>query len=243
MKSLDIYVSEEKHFNVKLEDPTTSCGLTFIKESEVHRWLAKCDMTYYQNHLNFAVYCASTLCGLPEIDKIESPLTKSVYQFHFYYQVRKILKELQAPLPTDETFDQWNNNINKREFVRLCNEFRISPTTDFRTKKGYNNGLGTVYFGDYAIHGNGYIEHRKHYALSDKDYTFAEALHIAKIQRIVQNDDLWKYFIQPKEKLTNPGIVRLNNSIRTFAYGILGAQAEARSAILGSFGTELDAQK
>jgi hypothetical protein len=45
--------------------------------------------------------------------------------------------------------------MNKAEFVRLCNEFYISPTTDFRTKKGDNNGLGTVYFDGYAIHGNG----------------------------------------------------------------------------------------
>jgi hypothetical protein len=36
-------------------------------------------MSYYQNQLNFAIYCATTLCGLPEIDKIESSLIKSVY--------------------------------------------------------------------------------------------------------------------------------------------------------------------
>jgi hypothetical protein len=134
--------------------------------------------------------------------------------------------------------------MNKSEFIRLCNEFRISPTTDFRTKSGDNNGLGTVYLSGYASHGNGYIEQRKHYALPDKHYTFAASIHIAKIQRIVQNDDGWKYFITPKEKLTPAGIVRLNDSIITYAYCILGAQAEARSAIIiGSFGTELDAQK
>jgi hypothetical protein len=145
-------------------------------------------MTYYQNQLNFAVYCATTLCGLPDFNEIDSPLIKSVYQFHFYYQVRKILKQLQVPIPTDETFDSWKKPINKAEFVRSCNEFRVSSSTDFRTKKGNNNGLGTVYFGGYTIHGNGYIEHREHYALPDKHYTFAESLHIAKIQRIEQNE-------------------------------------------------------
>jgi hypothetical protein len=133
--------------------------------------------------------------------------------------------------------------MNKAEFVRLCNELYISPTTDFKTKKGDNNGLGTVYFGSYAIHRNGYIEHRKHYALPDKRYTFAESQYIAKIQRIVQNVDGWKYFVTPKEKLTPAGIVRLSDYIRTYVYCILGAQAEARSTIIGSFGTELDAQK
>jgi hypothetical protein len=124
----------------------------------------------------------------------------------------------------------------------------IFEVTNFgRPKKGDNNALGTVYFGGYAIHRNGYIEHRKHYALPDKHYTFAESLHVAKIQRIVQNDDGWHYFIRkgeqssidPKEKLTPVGIARLNDSIRTYVYCILGAQAEARTAIIGSFGTEL----
>jgi hypothetical protein len=104
-----------------------------------------------------------------------------------------------------------------------------------------------VYFGGYAIHGNVYIEHRKHYALPDKHCAFAESLHVAKIQRIVQHDDGWQYFIRngeqssihPKEKLTLAGIVRLNDSIGTYVYCIL----EARTAIIRSFGTELDTQK
>jgi hypothetical protein len=48
-----------------------------------------------------------------------------------------------------------------------------------------------------------------------------ESLHVAKIQRIVQNDDGWQYFIRngkqssidPKENITPTGIVRLNDSI------------------------------
>ena len=240
---LDIYVTDTQHFHVKLIDPSTSYGLTFTKETEVNRWLAKCDMSYYQNQVNFAVYCATTLCGLPDLKNVTQPLIKAVYQFHFYYQVSKILKKLEVPLPTDNTFNSSQNNINVTEFVNLCNEFGIPSTTDFRTKKGDNNGLGTEYFMGYAVHGNGYIEHRNHYALPDKHYTFAESLHIAKIQRIKQDDDGWTYFITPKDKLTQAGIVRLNDSIRTYVYCILSAQAETRTAIIGSFGTDLDAQK
>ena len=46
-------------------------------------------------------------------------------------------------------------------------------------------------------------------------------------------------YIQKKNLLN----LRLNDSIRTYVYCILGAQAETRSAITGQFGTELDAQK
>ena len=246
---MNVYVSEDKSFKVKVFDFSLSYGLTFTKESEVNRWLSKCDMSYYQNQVNFAVYCTTTLSGLPDIganqigSKTENQLTKSVYNFHFNYQVRKILKQLQSPLATDETFNASNNNLNKREFLNLCNEFNISPDHDFRTKLGDNNGLGTMYFMGSKIHGNGFVEHRNHYALPDKHYTFAKSHYMAKIQRLIQNDDGWKYFIATKENLTPAGIIRLNDSIRTFVYCILGAQAETRSAIIGSFGTELDARK
>jgi hypothetical protein len=86
LNRLSDYVSEDKHFNARIEDPTTSYGLTFINESEVNRWLAKCDMTFNQNQVNFAVYCATTLSDLPDFNKIDIPLIKSIYQFHFYYQ-------------------------------------------------------------------------------------------------------------------------------------------------------------
>ena len=250
LNTLIVYVSETQHFRADLLDPTTGYGLTFTKETEVNRWLAKCDMGYYQNQLNFAVYCATTLSGLPvkysetSPKTNESDLVKCVYRFHFYYQVRKILKQLEVPLPTDKVFNQWKNNFNHTEFERLCNEFRVSTTKDFRTKKGDNNGLGSIYWNGDKIHGNGFIEHRNHFALPDKHYSFSDSLRIAKIQRIVQDDSGWEYFIGSKESnLTQPGMVRLNDSIRTYIYCILGAQAEARTAIVGSFGTELDAQK
>jgi hypothetical protein len=33
MNEINVYVSEEKHFIVRIEDPTTSYCLTFTKES------------------------------------------------------------------------------------------------------------------------------------------------------------------------------------------------------------------
>jgi hypothetical protein len=93
MNRLNVYVSENKHFNARIEDPASFYGLTFTKEPEVNRWMAKCGMTFYQNQLNFAVYCATTLSVLQHLNKIDIPPIKSIYQFHFYYQVRKILKE------------------------------------------------------------------------------------------------------------------------------------------------------
>jgi hypothetical protein len=52
-----------------------------------------------------------------------------------------------------------------------------------------------------------------------------------------------EFILEKNNDLTSPGIQRLNDSIRAFIYCLLGAQAETRSAIINSFGTELDAQR
>ena len=51
------------------------------------------------------------------------------------------------------------------------------------------------------------------------------------------------FMVENTENLTKTGIEWLNESIRTYVYCILAAQTDARTPIVGSFGTELDAQK
>jgi hypothetical protein len=53
----------------------------------------------------------------------------------------------------------------------------------------------------------------------------------------------WKYFIPENGKgWTRAGVVRLNASIRTYVYCILGAQAQTRAPIVNASGKSLDAQ-
>ena len=60
-------------------------------------------MDFYQNQVNLAVWLATSGCGVSWRDHldIDRPLARSVFRFHVYYQVRRILEELQAPLPQD----------------------------------------------------------------------------------------------------------------------------------------------
>ena len=56
-------------------------------------------------------------------------------------------------------------------------------------------------------------------------------------------DHMWGTFIlDVSQGFTHPGVERVNDSIRTYVWAILGAQAQTRSAILG-IGTAFDAQK
>ena len=59
----------------------------------------KAPMRLWQTQLNFAVWCASSACGVSSehLNYTKHPMIRSVYRFHVYYHVRRILKKLQTP--------------------------------------------------------------------------------------------------------------------------------------------------
>ena len=48
----------------------------------------------WQTQLNFAVFCASSACGVSSahLNYTKHPMIRSVYRFYVYYHVRRILK-------------------------------------------------------------------------------------------------------------------------------------------------------
>ena len=78
------------------------------------------------------------------------PQIRSFFWFHTYFTTRRLLFELGCiqntfALPGDPTFNKNNNRYDLPSYNRLCNEFKIDPNTDFRFRKGSNNGLGEVF--------------------------------------------------------------------------------------------------
>ena len=124
-------------------------------------------MNYWPQQLNFAVWCARTGYGISsrilfegkmkdgihDVTNDELHLPKQVlsfFWFHVYFTIRGILHELGGiqgllALPGDDAFDQKNNTYDIPSYKRLCNEFDISPSTDFRFHQGMNEGLSNVY--------------------------------------------------------------------------------------------------
>jgi len=74
--------------------------------------------------------------------------------------------------------------------------------------------------------------------------TTNDFLHVSFIKQDAHNADMaWGTFMLGKsDGFTRPGVERLNDSIRTYVWAILGAQAQTRTGILGT-GTAFDAQK
>ena len=98
---LKIYVNETNSFQTNNLNIFTNCVLSFFSDESIQKWLDSCNMNFYQNQLNFAVWCASTGCGVSVNDhlNVKDNFLASVYKFHIYYQTTKVLEELLSPIP------------------------------------------------------------------------------------------------------------------------------------------------
>jgi hypothetical protein len=255
LSKLEIFVRSEKDsFQSSNLNIFTNYMLTFYNDGLIQKWLSKCDMSFYQNQLNFAVWCSSSGCGVSIQDHLNprpfEPLIPSVFKFHIYYQTRKILEEMGCPIPGESIFNSEDNKIDLVKYQKLCNEFNIPVNTDFRFKGGDNGGLGTMYNysaisvwrqhpGESAYRKDppGYYPFLGYYNPKIQQFVSQSSGSVIKIDYIVNNSakDGWKQFMLEKsEGFTKAGITRIDDSIRTYVYCILGAQALTRSSILTS---------
>ena len=237
---LKIYVNDNDFFVARNINIFTHYVLTFLNASLISKWRAKCDMSFYQNQLNFAVWCATTGCGVSaEHMSYKETLISSVFRFHVYYQTRKILEEMSCPIPGDKIFDASNNHINMLKYQKLCNEFSISPSSDFRFKGGENGGLGTMY--NYWTSQGYHPVRGRHYDPNHTQFIRQSTNEVLKIDYVRQDaaTEGWKQFIlQSGQGFTRAGAVRIDDSIRNYVHCILGSQAQTRSNVLTSFETQ-----
>ena len=239
---LKIYANNVDCFEARNLNIFTNYTLTFFNAESISKWSSKCDMIFYQNQLNFAIWCATSGCGVSAEHLTSTQnLLSSVFRFHLYYQTRKILEEMSCPIPGDQIFNATDNHINLLKYQKLCNEFNVSSSTDFRFKGGDNGGLGTMY--NY-VSGLGYqalCKEWQHYNPDRFQFIDQSKEDILKIDYIKQDAAIegWKQFILEKsEGFTRAGAVRLDDSIRNYVHCLLGAQAQTRSNILTSLETQ-----
>ena len=108
----------------------------------------KAPMRLWQTQLNFAVWCASSACGVSSahLNYKKHPMIRSVYHFHVYYHVRRILKRLQTPLPHVTGFNAADNPFTESEFLKICEDYSV-PNDPMRYKHEkfywtYQRGVG-----------------------------------------------------------------------------------------------------
>ena len=80
-----------------------------------------------ENTVKFAAFYALSACGVSSahLNYTKHPMIRSVYRFHVYYQVRRILKRLQVPLPHETGFNAADNPYTESEFLKICEDYEV----------------------------------------------------------------------------------------------------------------------
>ena len=261
-KEMKIFVTPTDYFTTKFRKIFKKAKIKVTTSVYARKWIKGPDMGFWQQQLNFAVWCATTGCGVsremlfPNSDLNLSEQIRTFYQFHVYYTTRKILYEMggiqsKNALPDDAVFKEENNPYDVASYKRICAEFDIDPSTDFRYTRGKNGGLGTVYIWATGI---GPMATDYHYpdpdlALFDDERQTDRTKDDYKANGIyfVRNDQgaekQLEYIVPDRASgLTPNGLGRINRSIEAFGYCILGARANTRSSIISATGTARNTQ-
>ena len=171
--------------------------------------------TIWQSQLNFAVFCASSACGVSvEHFNAKEPMIRSIYRFHVYYHIRRILKILEIPLPYENSFNQYNNSYNHERFIGICSEYGVSnDLTKWRNQKYFSTWQSRAW--ETGKPGMSYIN----------------------------ENSFSRWIIEKSDGLTTLGIQKLSESVRDYAYLILTSQTSTRGPIVGHEARNLDAQR
>ena len=105
--------------------------LPHVESDAIVRAWNSTPMRFWQNQLNFALWCATTGCGVSYQDHISGDIpgfAKSMFMFHVYYQIHSILFELKAPLPKVQSWDAFNNSFDAKSYEQIYAEFNVDKT-------------------------------------------------------------------------------------------------------------------
>ena len=262
-KEIKIHVSPTDYFTTKFRKIFKDPKIKVTSSKYARLWIKGPNMGFWQQQLNFAVWCATTGCGVSREMLFGggtlqlSEQLRTFYQFHVYYTTRKILYEMggvqsKNALPDDPVFSEISNPYDIAVYKRICAEFKIDPSTDFRYTRGKNGGLGTVYIGATGL---GDIATDYHYPdpdlalfdderITDRKNSDYKAIGISFIRNDQGADKQVEHFVPDYANgFTPAGLGRIDRSIEAFGYCILGAQANALSSIIGNTGTAVNAQR
>ena len=216
----NITVSEhDKHsesFQIKFPNVFTNylLGAVRVEDQKFKDW-DHYKFTIWQSQLNFAVFCASSACGVSvEHLNAKEPMIRSIYRFHVYYHIRRILKILEIPLPYENSFNQFNNPYNHEKYIHVCSEYLVSnDLTKWRNQK---------YFSTWQ----------------------SRAWETGKAGMSYLNENSWsRWIIEKSDGLTTLGLQKISETVRDYAYLILTSQTSTRGQIIGHEARNLDAQR
>ena len=203
-------------FQVKFPNVFTNypLGAVRVEDQKFKDW-DHYKFTIWQSQLNFAIFCASSACGVSvEHLNAKEPMIRSIYRFHVYYHIRRILKILEIPLPYENSFNQYSNPYNHEKFIAICSEYGVSnDLKKWRNQKYFSTWQSRAW--ETGKPGMSYIN----------------------------ENSFSRWIIEKPDGLTTLGIQKLSESVRDYAYLILTSQTSTRGPIVGHEARNLDAQR
>ena len=203
-------------FQVKFPNVFTNypLGAVRVEDKRFKDW-DHYKFTLWQSQLNFAVFCASSACGVSvEHLNAKEPMIRSIYRFHVYYHMRRILKILEIPLPYENSFNQYNNPYNHEKFIGICSEYGVSnDLMKWRNQKYFSTWQSRAW------------------------ETGKPAM------SYINENSFSRWIIEKSEGLTTLGLQKLSETVRDYAYLILTSQTSMRGPIVGHEARNLDAQR
>ena len=208
--------SHSDSFQVKFPNVFTNypLGAVRVEDQKFKDW-DHYKFTLWQSQLNFVVFCASSACGVSvEHLNAKEPMIRSIYRFHVYYHIRRILKILEIPLPYENSFNQYSNPYNHEKFIGICSEYGVSnDLTKWRNQKYFSTWQSRAW--ETNKPGMSYIN----------------------------ENSFSRWIIEKSDGLTTLGLQKLSESVRDYAYLILTSQTSTRGPIVGHEARNLDAQR
>ena len=125
----DIFVSRKDFFKTRFPNIFVeySLGGGGFKQTDIvwKNWKNN-PLNLWQTQLNFATWCASSACGVSSehLSNANEKLILSLYRFHLYYHIRRVLKRLDIALPFERNFNKNDNSYNHEEFLKICDEYQ-----------------------------------------------------------------------------------------------------------------------
>ena len=203
-------------FQVKFPNVFTNypLGAVRVEDQKFKDW-DHYKFTIWQSQLNFALFCSSSACGVSvEHLNAKEPMIRTIYRFHVYYHIRRILKILEIPLPYENSFNQYSNPYNHEKFTGICSEYGVSNNlTKWRNQKYFSTWQSRVW--ETNKPGMSYIN----------------------------ENSFSRWIIEKLDGLTTLGLQKLSESVRDYVYLILTSQTSTRGPIVGHEARNLDAQR
>ena len=236
---INIYMTPDL-FMTKFREIFQPTTVTHSMGAEAKQWLGGPHMRYWAQQLNFAMFCATQGCGISQ-EIFDSSMTLllqigAFYKFNVYFTVRRILFQLGGiksvhALPGDPTFNTSNSHYVMASYKKICDEFRIDPSSNFRFTHRASHRLGYIYF---YVSGRGMKTKNTYpgyYKFSDEGGKGLNGnlIYYIESEGVPQYD--W-FAPNTGTGLTQAGLSCINQSIKAYVYCILGSQVNLRTSIL-----------